>query len=232
MTKNLVSTNGYRCLSRCEKADTNYFHPILFSYINEQDFASCAIYPKFQKTERGPKIQYLDQCEVENNERFVIPDQFQSVISGFQFYPREFLESIYNVHNFDDVIAWTLDNLDLPETTLARVHNCAWRVFARDDMTQLVLQYYYARLMEYHVLLFANQIRKQYEVENIPLTVADNQDALVEWLRKQITYEYFMQTTLDWIESFDDKRWSNMQYPYWDYIDHWINVVLNMVKSQ
>ncbi|BCS83205.1 hypothetical protein QLL95_gp0918 [Cotonvirus japonicus] len=163
----LKSVYGRKCISKCYPKKHVYLHPLLLTGISDAYNESCAIAPAHTNDPRyykGHTLIYADICKVSDNKDHVLPNELDNILLTFNFYPNDFLSGVYNLHSFDDVIYWTLENDFLPFNTIKRVHDCSWKVYGNklDNLSKGVLNYYYDISKNYWLKDYVVSFEKTY----------------------------------------------------------------------
>lgn len=219
----LKSVSGRRCLSKCYAKGETYLHPVLLTGVADNNNNSCAIDPVHSKDPQYFKeydMILADKCRLEDNKIFQPPDELESILLSFYFNPNDFLESIYELHSFDQVIYWTLENDHLPFDTIKRVHNCAWKVFGNkiEELSGGVLEYYYELAKEHWLKDYINIIQNKYSFDfiygkgrqNDPSSGTDMYNIM---LNNYFTYEFFVTALKRYVYEYQDK-WEIIESHY------------------
>lgn len=93
----------------------------------------------------------------------VSPDMINML--SYNFSVEFFLSGIYDFSIFDDVIIFSQDNEFIYNPlTIRRIHNCAWRLYGenKDNITPLVLNYYYDMAIKTWMNEYMDLISKKY----------------------------------------------------------------------
>ena len=166
----LRTVNGHKCLTKCFPKNTPYLHPITLNKLPPMNINSCAIEPIIKK---GGIIDY-EECKIDQNNTYSFPSEKDSVLLDFKFVPSEFLADTYDIHSFNEVISWTLENRHSHFDTIKRVHNAAWKAYGSnlDNISELVINFYYDIAKNNWMLDFIDMINKKYsfdisETENL-----------------------------------------------------------------
>ena len=229
----LRSTNGQRCLTKCYSKGTTYLHPILLTGVKDSLYDTCAVEPIHNKDPRYIKendIILVDKCHLQDNMAYQLPNELDSILLSFYFNPRSFLESIYGVHSFDDVIYWTLENDYLPFDTIKRVHNCAWKVYGNkiEELSNIVLEYYYGVATDHWMKDYLKDIQNNYSFEVQSSKPSDEisenqQQEMKEIISKIFTYNFFVTSLKKYIYEFEDK---------WELIDSHYSHIKKYILNQ
>lgn len=219
----LRSIHGRRCISKCYPKNGVYLHPLLLTTVKDPYHNSCAIEPVHSRDPRYVRENDMilaDTCNLEDNKTHIEPDELESILLSFNFQPRDFLSGIYDLHTFDDVIYWTLENDYLPFGTIKRVHDCAWKVFG-NNLTNLstgVFEYYFDIsqnywLKDYVVLLENNFSFNFVKSKGTPDTkdtqdtenTSDTLDEIYHIVRgKFYTYEFFVNCVKKYVKQYQN----------------------------
>ncbi len=145
---------------------------------------------------------YADTCRLEDNHIYQPPDELESLLLSFYFNPADFLTSIYDLHSFDQVIYWTLENNHLPFNTIKRVHNCAWKVYGSrmEEISSGVIDYYYDIAKLHWLKDYAKIIQNKYSFNFVTKqnfnNINNTQEEIYEILAtKYFDYNFFQQTS-------------------------------------
>jgi hypothetical protein len=227
-TKNipLKSLQGRRCLTKCYPKNMTFLHPVLLTGL-KMNSDSCATDPVYIK-DGGLNIQQTvinentDQCNLADNEIYKLPDELESFLLSYYFNPADFLSSFYNISSFDEAIIWSLENDYLPENTIRRVNNCAWKVFGQrpSELTDSVIDYYYSIALHYWIPSYVNIIEEKYSftdtIIKTPSTKSStNTKSYIRRLitRKFFTKPFFAEALRQYVHDYHDK---------WDLIDDFL----------
>lgn len=228
----LKSINGRRCLSKCYPKGVTYFHPVLLTGVTDYTNNSCAIEPVHSQDPQYYKEYGLilaDKCRLEDNNIYQLPNELESILLSFYFNPIDFLASVYNLHSFDEVIYWTLENDYLPFDTIKRVHNCAWKVFGSkvEELSASVLEYYFDIARTYWLKDYVKLIQNKYSFDFVskePIDVSDSFNEIYNIIyNKYFTYEFFANTIKRYIYEYQDK---------WEYIQEYYISIKKYVYQQ
>lgn len=237
----LKSVNGRRCISKCYKKRETYFHPIILTAVYDQDIDTCAIDPVHSQDQRyriEHDMIYTDGCNIEGNRMFKLPDELDSILSSFNFNPADFLSGIYGLNSFDETIYWTMENDHLPFDTIRRVHNCAWRVYGNkiDNITQLVLEYYYDICITSWLPDFIIPIAASFSFETVtdtdqPETIENADEEMMDLIQTEfLTYDFFVKTIHSYIYEFDEK-WDTIEAFYESVKIYVFNALVEQMES-
>lgn len=237
----LKSIIGRRCLTKCYPKGQVYLHPILLTAIGERTNNSCAIDPVHSRDVQYHKLHdviWADTCRLDDNKIYQPPDELESMLLSFYFNPRDFLSSIYDLHSFDQVIYWSLENDYLPFDTIKRVQNCAWKVYGDkiEEITNTVIEYYYNISKNYWLKDYAKIIQNDYSfdfVGNKPVgDIKDGTEGIYDILyTKFYTWDFFVSAIKRYVYEYDDKweliesHYANLKkYLFGQLIEHIENV--------
>lgn len=208
----LKSKNGHKCLTKCHEKGKGFLHPILLVGYNNNRTA-CATNPTFSK-KKGHllnlnNVVWADDCDIADNATHEVPNENESpLLFTPSITPSDFLESIYGLYSFDEVIKWSIDNAYLPFNTIRRVHNCAWLTYGitPDELTNKVINYYYDLSIKKWLPKYATSIANKYSLQ-----ISSKKDENVYDLLKNNYYdkEFFSKVLDDYIYDFEDK-WDNI----------------------
>lgn len=218
----LKSINNRKCLTKCFPAGKTYLHPVfLYPVIRTVD--SCAIDPIYViESEDNRETTMIDTevCNLEDNETHELPNEIEALLLSFSFYPKDFLENIYGLVNFDQVIFWTLQNDHLPFYTIKRVHNCAWKAFGNDfeRLSANVLEYYFNISKTYWLKKYTKNIQNKYSFEFITkkkeMEISNSFEEIYNiLLSKFYTYDFFISTIRSYINVYQEK-WEQINSHY------------------
>lgn len=213
----LKTVTGRRCLTKCYPKSVSYLHPVLLVDVLDRDNNSCAIDP-VQDSNNLSKFEYgmifSDKCNLENNNTFKPPNELESILLSFTMEPEYFLANIYDLHSFDQVIYWTIENDYLPFDTIKRVHNCAWKVYGNkvENLSNNILEYYYDICINYWAKDYAKSIEKKYSFNIFSRRASRNNeytdsvqliyDIIVNDI---ITYDFFVTMIKRYVYEYQDK---------------------------
>lgn len=142
----LQTITGKNCLTECYSKDREYLNPVtIIEKIRPQNTkgkSTCAIVPI--RSENPNKWDIWGVCKMEDNLTHHIPSEKASMLLNFYFDANDFLVEIYDIHTFNQVITWTIEN-NYHFATIKRVHNCAWKVFGSniENISEIVIDFYY-----------------------------------------------------------------------------------------
>lgn len=209
----LQSTSGRRCLTKCHPKGNYYLHPVLLTGVRDRAYDTCAIDPAHSKDPqyyRENDMILADKCRMEDNMTYNIPNELDSILLSFYFNARDFLAGIYNLHSFDQVIYWTMENDYLPFDTIKRIHNCAWKVFGNkmEELTSGVLEYYYNLAKEYWLYDYSKAIQKdhsfQFVVSKDPSVISSSTSEIYDvLLTKFFDYSFFVSNLKRYIYEYE-----------------------------
>lgn len=140
----LKSKNGRKCLTKCNNKGNNFIHPVLLN--NQINYLEdvCAIYPIYIKNNGDIVSKETEACNIEDNYITKIPDENEMLLLQFHFNPVDFLNTIYDIYNFEDMIEFVENNKRMPEKTLIRIHNCGLKAFGKNGIKSVkVYEFYY-----------------------------------------------------------------------------------------
>lgn len=219
----LKSINGRRCLTKCYPKGATYLHPVLLTGVIDNIANSCAIEPVHSKDPqyyREYEMIFADKCKLEDNKVFKPPDEIDSFLLSFYFNPRDFLDSIYGLHSFDEVIYWTISYDYLPFDTIKRVHNSAWKVFGNkiEELSNTVLEYYYDIAKEYWLRDYIKLIENNYSFNLVADTpspkIGNASDAMYQIINsKFFTYNFFVNAVKRFVYEYED-QWETIDSHY------------------
>jgi hypothetical protein len=175
--KNNGKIKGNICISRChDKRDNVFIHPLLFNPITiyEVDKANlCAIVPIIKEQYIPEILDYTHNketalyanCEMKINEYYDENVEISNFLQPHFIDPSNFLKEIYNLKSFDDVIKFSNDNTELSNSTIKRIHSCAWKVYGinKNEIVDSVIYYYYDIVNKYWKKTFYNKIKSTKE---------------------------------------------------------------------
>lgn len=206
----LKSVGDKKCLTKCYPKQIPFIHPVTLEITKGRNTDVCAVNPEYQyKTslsKNNAKYQRLiyDQCNLDDNTKKILPNVIESLLLQNTFDTLEFLNKIYEIYSFDEIIKWTVNNDHLPRNTVKRIHNCGWQVFANTEanktkyLTMRVYHYYYDMFKSRWIKDCIRNIEKNYSfiisldknitLENIILTKYINLENTVEWINKFIKH--------------------------------------------
>jgi len=236
----LKSINGRRCLTKCNDKGDTYLHPIFLTGISSKFHDSCAIDPVYKQDPRYFKNIYnlllTDTCRLEDNKIFLPPDEIESMLLTFYFNPSDFLENIYDLYSFDQVIYWTLENNHLPFDTIKRVHNSAWKAYGNkiEELSSVVLDYYYDIAKTHWLRDYTKIIQNKYSFnlttttttttddggdgveekklrDDKPVNVSDEIYNIIS--SKFLTYNFFIKSVKKYIYQYQDE-WETIDSHY------------------
>lgn len=220
----LKSIYGRTCLSKCYPKLSEYVHPVILTGVTNPYQDSCAIDPIYKvhndaKTDTINLYNMLldDECLLKNNDLSQLPDELDSMMPRFNFNASDFLSSIYDLHTFDQVIHWTLENSYLPFDTIKRVNNCAWKAFGNQPgvLSNIVLDYYYEIAKNYWMHDYVDKLQTRYKF-NLTTTTS-SLDAKTEIYKivisKFFDYDFFETTVKQYIQDNLDK-WETIKSHY------------------
>jgi hypothetical protein len=143
----LQTITGKTCLTECYSKDREYLNPItIIEKIRPQNTkgkSTCGIVPI--RSENPNKWDIWGVCRLEDNQTHRVPSEKASMLLNFYFDANDFLVEIYDLHTFNQVITWTIENSNYYFATIKRVHNCAWKVFGSniENISEIVIDFYY-----------------------------------------------------------------------------------------
>ena len=206
--RNNGKIKGNVCISRCYDKNENIFmHPLLFNPIEtvEMDKEApnlCAIVPIsiepvtyeiFDASNK--KTSIYAKCKLKNNEYIDENTEINNFLQPHFVDPSNFLKEIYNLNSFDDVIKFSNDNTELSNSTIKRLHSCAWKVYGNNhnEITDDVIYYYYDIVNKYWKKIFFNTIKLK------------KQNITKEDINNIITINFVSQCIFNYINDTNDK---------------------------
>ena len=232
----LKSIQGRRCLSKCYPNGSTFLHPILLTGLTNRGKSYCAIDPIYSNDPQYQGIILADECNIDDNEIYELPDELESILLNFYFNPYDFLTSIYGLHSFDEVIYWTLENDHLPFDTIKRVHNCAWKVFGNkvSELSSTVFEYYYDISKTYWLKDYAKIIQNKYSFNFVTkdTNVTDAIDEIYEiLLSKFYKYNFFIDAVKKYIDEYSDK-WENITSHYANLKSYIFQKLIELIEKE
>ncbi|AAV50630.1 hypothetical protein [Acanthamoeba castellanii mimivirus] len=222
----LKSIYGRKCVSKCYKKGDIYLHPLLLTGVFDPHNNSCAIEPIHSRDPRYFRendMIFADICKLEDNLTHELPNELESILLSFNFHPSDFLSGVYDLHSFDDVIYWTLENDYLPFNTVKRVHDCAWKVFGNkfSGLSNGVLEYYFDISRTYwlkdYVGPMENNFSFNFASDRPPNSELNSSDTFGEiygiLYDKFYTYDLFVSFVKNYIKQYHDE-WESIQSHY------------------
>lgn len=238
----LQTIDKKNCLTKCNEKGKPYINPITLDKIFSLNNSSCAIIPtKKNKPEEEVKIIYDDVnkyhltvtgnyntwgvCNLEDNDKYHVPSEKDSMLLVFYFDPYDFLTQIYDLHTFNQVITWTLENMHLHFKTMKRVHNASWKVFGSDisNISDLVIDFYYDIARNKWMKDYVGNISKKYSFDilsdSIPLEGEDTKGSITDTtieniiIRKFFDKHFFVQIIKKYLNEFKN-IWTNIDSHY------------------
>lgn len=232
----LKSVNNRKCITKCFPKRTPYVHPILLTGVWDIAKDSCAVTPVTSKDPRHKheyKMVLTDVCKLEDNEKYKQPDELENILLSFHFSPRDFLTNIYSLDSFDNVIAWTIENDNLPFATIKRVHDCAWKIYG-EELSVNVLEFYYKISKIHWMKDYVKIIQNDYSFDLVSKSskITDNFDEILNILRtKYYTYDFFVNSMKKYISE-HGKNWETID-SYYDSIKKFLlqQLILSIEKD-
>lgn len=205
--KPLLSKNNKKCLTKCIPAGTSILHPsLLTTKILRED--ACAIIPEYSKKKDEFQLNNyvaFDRCNLEDNHQYDVPQELDTFLLRYSFNPRDFLEYIYGIHDFDQLIEWTNENKNLPFNTIKRVHNSGWLVFGKKIyLSQTALDYYYLILTQKWIKDYVRIVKKKYSFSIISNDESTMVIEIENILKPILTYDIFFKMVKEYIEKYKD----------------------------
>lgn len=232
----LESLGGRRCITKCHKKKEVYVHPILLNAISQPNYDTCAINPIHSRDEDSVKYDnmiWIDKCNIADNEKSNLPDELESMLLGFHFNARDFLNSVYKLYSFDDVVQWSIDNSYLPHPTIIRVHNCAWQIYGTiDEISSSVIKYYYeifqSKWLKKIISSFSFNIEYDQPVDtnNISNVEHSVDKAIVDL----VTIDVFTTWVKKYVYEYEDK-WDQINMHYVWFKRYICNQTIELLKS-
>jgi hypothetical protein len=211
----LQTIDKTNCLTACYDKGKGYIHPVTLERMLDPNNDTCAIVPVLQ----GENIfARTGICRLEDNKVYHVPSEADSMLMHFYFDPYEFLTQIYDLHTFNQVINWTLDNPDLPPDTIKRVHNAAWKIFGSnlENISELVVDFYYDIATHNWIEDFKDNITAKYSFD--VLSQSSSETTTVTNLTNLIVSNFFpkiffVQIIKKYIETYRDE-WTHIDSHY------------------
>jgi hypothetical protein len=139
-----LSKYKYQCLTPCYPPNKSYLHPYFLELLHVKNASTCGVFYAKEYDTGKTTFQPIDECaynpDVETDD-----DNVLAYMPIFEFNYTDFLNKVYGITNFDDVINWTNNNTHLSKYTIIRVHNCAWKGYGNEleNISDTVVEYYY-----------------------------------------------------------------------------------------
>ena len=215
----LRTVDGKKCLTKCIPANTRFIHPSLLSALS-QSYDYCSIDITYDNNDKPVDTERetartSGKCNLEDNEKYRLPDEQLNILSRFNFDAVDLLVNIYNIHTFDDAIYWTLDNDHLPFYTIKRVHDCSWKVhgFKWSNITNVVIDYYYDIACNHWIKDYVRVIKHHYSFDIIAKHDPTNTKSGDELIKDIILYKFFsMEFFSKCLRDFVDSNSKNISY--------------------
>jgi hypothetical protein len=235
----LKTVYGRKCLTKCHPAGEIYLHPVFLVPISTSN-DSCAVEPIYITNPNNKETIMInaEACKVEDNKIFKIPDEIETLLLVFSFNPRDFLENIYGLRSFDQVIYWTIQNDHLPFYTIKRIHNCAWKVFGDDfgKLSSNVLEYYFNISKIYWLRGYTKTIQDNYSFELITRKIepemSSSFDEMYDFLSTTYyTYDFFLDTIKRYISQFREE-WDRVKFHYDNLKEFIFNQLISNIEKK
>jgi hypothetical protein len=180
--------------------------------------ATCAVEPAYNTDPESTIPSYrgltiTDKCRIEDNEKYQLPNELESMLFGFFFDSQDFLFSTYGIRTFDSTIKWTLDNPQLPFGTIRRVHNCSWKIFGT-NLSGIVVDYYYDVAIENWLDNYILELEKQFSFDVESDTKSTTLKQFI--MRTYFTKSFFSDTLRKFVKTYESD-WDNI-FNYYDMI--------------
>lgn len=235
----LRSINGRPCLTPCNPQKWAYLHPILLTPITDLFHSSCAIDPLHTDSKEyessGSDIIFADKCNLEDNEKYRLPNELDSLLRSFQFNPRDFLNKVYEIYSFEDAIKWTLENQYLPFDTIKRVHNMSWKIFGSklSELSDATLDYYYEIAKKWWLPDYLDIIFQDYsfELDGVKSSSTPGQEIRDLIVNQLFTYEFVIECIKKYINEYQD-QWDNIESHYRNLKQFVLNELLELINSK
>ena len=157
--KPLKSKNNRKCLTKCYDANETVIHPIT---LDRQHFttSNCAIDSYYDDNDVNV---WFDECNVEDNQTSILPNEINIFLFKHNFGPEEFLNNIYKIYSLDDTINWIKDNVKLLNKTKIRVTNISFSVYGNEikQFTNNTVNYFYNFALRNWVPKYINKINNK-----------------------------------------------------------------------
>lgn len=193
-----------------------YLHPILLTP-STQKFTNKS--EKYRFNDRYQNKMFATNSNTDSIILKNIIDEKNIIISSFSFDAEIFLNNIYGLKSFDDVINWSIDNEHIPFNTHYRIHNCAWRAFGKDVsvLTINVFNYYYEKIKNEWLHEYTNEIFKKYAdylQKNVSKKII-NKNTLYEYIvGEYFTYNFLVSVLKQYINE-NQSKWYTIQSHYY-----------------
>jgi hypothetical protein len=207
----LQSIDKTNCLTACYEKGKAYIHPVTLEKMINPSNNTCAVVPI--PTGDGLFIR-TKNCRMEDNKIYHVPSEIDSMLMHFYFDPYEFLIQIYNLHTFNQVINWSIDNIDLPPDTIKRVNNAAWKIFGSnlENISDLVIDFYYDIATNNWIKDFSKNIASKYSFD---ILSQSNKEADFNKLLIQnfLPKNFFVQIIKKYVDVYRDE-WTQIDSHY------------------
>lgn len=163
----LQTINKINCLTECKEKGRTYINPVTLDSIMNSNEATCAIVPIPVSNNDTTNYYTWGTCRLEDNDIYHVPSEKDSMLLNFHFDPYDFLTQIYDLHTFNQVINWTLENNHFHFETIKRVHNASWKIFGLhiENISELVIDFYYDIAKNNWMNDYINNILKKYSFD-------------------------------------------------------------------
>ena len=216
------SANGYQCIGQCVTKNKKIIHPITLETVTDKDNSFCPVagYETINDKTNKKEIKYTDKCygiqvdNVNNN------DQIMNVVIPYlDFDVKHFLIIFYNIHSYEEGIAWITDNVGYPLTTKERIFECILTSYGNmidiidkrtpeflleiiknkfiDEVYDRINKYIYIDLNTKTVKIKLNEQKKTEENKKIKLEFAYKNYINIAELTKFI-YKYLRERKSNW----------------------------------
>lgn len=163
----LQTISKLNCLTACKEKGKYYVNPVTLDTIIDVNKNTCAIVPIPVLRNDTTTYHTYAKCRLEDNDAYHVPSERDSMLLNFYFDPYDFLTQIYDLHSFNQVINWTIENNHFHFETIKRVHNAAWKIFGSniENISELVIDFYYDIAKKNWMKDYIDNILKKYSFD-------------------------------------------------------------------
>lgn len=241
--KYLKSVSGHQCIGPCVSKNKKIIHPITLETITDKDQSFCPVngFEIINEKTNKKEIKYIDKCYGIQNDNINNNTHIMNVlIPEIDFDIKHFLVMFYNIHSYEEGIAWINDNLGYPLTTRERIFECILNSygFTIDIIDNRTSEFVYLLIKNKFIDLFYDRLKKYIYIDLNTNTVKieeNEQSDSIENRKIKTEYIYKKYININEINKFLYKFFRERKKKWFDiknYVDNIINdLLLYSIKS-
>jgi hypothetical protein len=170
------SLHGYQCVGPCYKKNNKIIHPIYFNVVQNTRDDFCPTNEWIYENNTG-NIQrfYIDECNINNNNKF---QNFYDLLYPYtNFDELVFLDSFYNINDFNQTFEWIENNKNLSINTKQRIFDLSLKVFKNNFD---IFNFNDTRLVDFIIDLIKNKYFDSFSIEFFKYITIKNEKVSIE----------------------------------------------------